>query len=168
MLCKEKGNFSNFFSFPRYLHYVFDLGNGANLIKGSSNKPLNDNQWHNVMISRDTNNLHTVKIDTKITTQSTAGARNLDLKSKYSYSCIIYIEGHYWIVNRINHVCKVQYNFVVLYETFYFTIIKMITRDYITLTWQFHLSSASAQVHTALNMWRSHENNNNKKKSRKL
>ncbi|KAM6138312.1 neurexin-1 isoform 21-T21 [Phoenicopterus ruber ruber] len=64
-----------------YLHYVFDLGNGANLIKGSSNKPLNDNQWHNVMISRDTNNLHTVKIDSKITTQSTAGARNLDLKS---------------------------------------------------------------------------------------
>ncbi|XP_064914869.1 neurexin-1 isoform X24 [Columba livia] len=64
-----------------YLHYVFDLGNGANLIKGSSNKPLNDNQWHNVMISRDTHNLHTVKIDTKITTQSTAGARNLDLKS---------------------------------------------------------------------------------------
>ncbi|KAM7118331.1 neurexin-1 isoform X16 [Ciconia boyciana] len=64
-----------------YLHYVFDLGNGANLIKGSSNKPLNDNQWHNVMISRDISNLHTVKIDTKITTQSTAGARNLDLKS---------------------------------------------------------------------------------------
>ncbi|XP_040207554.1 neurexin-1 isoform X18 [Rana temporaria] len=64
-----------------YLHYVFDLGNGANLIKGSSNKPLNDHQWHNVMISRDTSNLHTVKIDTKITTQSTAGARNLDLKS---------------------------------------------------------------------------------------
>lgn len=64
-----------------YLHYVFDLGNGANLIKGSSNKLLNDNQWHNVMISRDTSNLHTVKIDTKITTQITAGARNLDLKS---------------------------------------------------------------------------------------
>lgn len=74
--------------FSSYLHYVFDLGNGANLIKGSSNKPLNDNQWHNVMISRDTNNLHTVKIDTKITTQSTAGARNLDLKSKYSHSCV--------------------------------------------------------------------------------
>lgn len=134
LLCKEKGNFSNFFSFPRYLHYVFDLGNGANLIKGSSNKPLNDNQWHNVMISRDTNNLHTVKIDTKITTQSTAGARNLDLKSKYSYSCIIYSEGRYRIINRINHGCKVQYNFVILYETFYFTKIKMITRDYITLT----------------------------------
>lgn len=72
--------------FPRYLHYVFDLGNGANLIKGSSNKPLNDNQWHNVMISRDTSNLHTVKIDTKITTQITAGARNLDLKSKCTES----------------------------------------------------------------------------------
>ncbi|XP_047673418.1 neurexin 1a isoform X13 [Tachysurus fulvidraco] len=63
-----------------YLHYVSDLGNGAHLIKGNSNAPLNDNHWHNVMISRDTNNLHTVKIDTKITTQTTTGAKNLDLK----------------------------------------------------------------------------------------
>ncbi|KAM3863049.1 neurexin-1a-like [Diretmus argenteus] len=63
-----------------YLHYVSDLGNGAHLIKGNSNKPLNDNNWHNVIISRDTNNLHTVKIDTKITTQTTTGAKNLDLK----------------------------------------------------------------------------------------
>ncbi|XP_042592209.1 neurexin-1a-like isoform X9 [Cyprinus carpio] len=63
-----------------YLHYISDLGNGAYLIKGNSNKPLNDNQWHNVIISRDTNNLHTVKIDTKITTQTTVGAKNLDLK----------------------------------------------------------------------------------------
>uniref|UniRef100_A0A4W4FLV4 Neurexin 1 n=1 Tax=Electrophorus electricus TaxID=8005 RepID=A0A4W4FLV4_ELEEL len=63
-----------------YLHYVADLGNGAHLIKGNSNKPLNDNHWHNVMISRDTNNLHTVKIDTKVTTQTTMGAKNLDLK----------------------------------------------------------------------------------------
>ncbi|KAL7855532.1 hypothetical protein AOLI_G00191360 [Acnodon oligacanthus] len=63
-----------------YMHYVADLGNGAHLIKGNSNKPLNDNHWHNVMISRDSNNLHTVKIDTKVTTQTTVGARNLDLK----------------------------------------------------------------------------------------
>ncbi|KAM6956128.1 neurexin-1a isoform 7-T7 [Aplochiton taeniatus] len=63
-----------------YMHYVSDLGNGAHLIKGNSNRPLNDNHWHNVMISRDTNNLHTVKIDTKITTQTTTGAKNLDLK----------------------------------------------------------------------------------------
>ncbi|XP_037388548.1 neurexin-1a-like isoform X10 [Pygocentrus nattereri] len=63
-----------------YMHYVADLGNGAHLIKGNSNKPLNDNHWHNVMISRDSNNLHTVKIDTKVTTQTTLGARNLDLK----------------------------------------------------------------------------------------
>uniref|UniRef100_H3DGQ7 Neurexin 1b n=1 Tax=Tetraodon nigroviridis TaxID=99883 RepID=H3DGQ7_TETNG len=63
-----------------YLHYVSDLGNGAHLIKGNSNKPLNDNNWHNVIISRDTNNLHTVKIDTKVTTQTTTGAKNLDLK----------------------------------------------------------------------------------------
>ncbi|KAK3507113.1 hypothetical protein QTP70_007825 [Hemibagrus guttatus] len=31
----------------------------------------------------DTNNLHTVKIDTKVTTQTTVGARNLDLKSEF-------------------------------------------------------------------------------------
>lgn len=75
-----------------YMHYVSDLGNGAHLIKGNSNTPLNDNHWHNVMISRDTNNLHTVKIDTKITTQTTMGAKNLDLKGQcyitanYNYS----------------------------------------------------------------------------------
>ncbi|KAM7408913.1 hypothetical protein PAMA_002570 [Pampus argenteus] len=63
-----------------YLHYISDLGNGGHLIKGNSNKPLNDNHWHNVIISRDTNNLHTVKIDTKTTTQTTTGAKNLDLK----------------------------------------------------------------------------------------
>ncbi|XP_024916368.1 neurexin-1a isoform X18 [Cynoglossus semilaevis] len=66
-----------------YLHYVSDLGNGAHLIKGNSNKPLNDNHWHNVVISRDTNNLHTVKIDTKVTTQTTTGAKNLDLKGNF-------------------------------------------------------------------------------------
>ncbi|XP_067101212.1 LOW QUALITY PROTEIN: neurexin 1a [Osmerus mordax] len=63
-----------------YLHYISDLGNGAHLIKGNSNTPLNDNHWHNVLVSRDTNNLHTVKIDTKVTTQTTMGAKNLDLK----------------------------------------------------------------------------------------
>ena len=67
-------------SSPSYLHYISDLGNGAHLIKGNSNSPLNDNHWHNVHISRDTNNLHTVKIDTKVTTQTTMGAKNLDLK----------------------------------------------------------------------------------------
>lgn len=107
--------------FPRYLHYVFDLGNGANLIKGSSNKPLNDNQWHNVMISRDTSNLHTVKIDTKITTQITAGARNLDLKSKYTQNQssrhkplwsplmrkVLYLGGGGCICMRVCTFCKV-------------------------------------------------------------
>lgn len=68
------------FPFFSYLHYISDLGNGAHLIKGNSNSVLNDNHWHNVHISRDTNNLHTVKIDTKVTTQTTMGAKNLDLK----------------------------------------------------------------------------------------
>lgn len=64
----------------RYIHYVFDLGNGPSLMKGNSDKPLNDNQWHNVVVSRDTNNMHTLKIDSHTVTQHSNGARNLDLK----------------------------------------------------------------------------------------
>uniref|UniRef100_A0A8D3DE97 Neurexin-2-like n=1 Tax=Scophthalmus maximus TaxID=52904 RepID=A0A8D3DE97_SCOMX len=65
-----------------YIHYVFDLGNGPSLMKGNSDKPLNDNQWHNVVISRDSNNMHILKIDSRTVTQHTNGARNLDLKGE--------------------------------------------------------------------------------------
>lgn len=64
----------------RYVHYVFDLGNGPSLMKGNSDKPLNDNQWHNVVVSRDANNVHILKIDSRTVTQHSNGARNLDLK----------------------------------------------------------------------------------------
>ncbi|XP_051501559.1 neurexin-2-like isoform X3 [Myxocyprinus asiaticus] len=65
-----------------YVHYVFDLGNGPSLMKGNSDKPLNDNQWHNVVVSRDTNNVHMLKIDSRTVTQHSNGARNLDLKGE--------------------------------------------------------------------------------------
>lgn len=64
----------------RYIHYVFDLGNGPNVIKGNSDRPLNDNQWHNVVITRDNSNTHSLKVDTKVVTQVINGAKNLDLK----------------------------------------------------------------------------------------
>lgn len=51
-------------------------------MKGNSDKPLNDNQWHNVVISRDNNNVHVLKIDSRTVTQHTNGARNLDLKGE--------------------------------------------------------------------------------------
>ncbi|XP_026857294.2 neurexin 3a isoform X4 [Electrophorus electricus] len=63
-----------------YIHYVFDLGNGPNLIKGSSDRALHDNQWHNVVITRDNSNLHTLKVDAKAVSQVGNGAKNLDLK----------------------------------------------------------------------------------------
>ncbi|KAM8949060.1 neurexin 3 isoform 5-T5 [Lycaon pictus] len=63
-----------------YIHYVFDLGNGPNVIKGNSDRPLNDNQWHNVVITRDNSNTHSLKVDTKVVTQVINGAKNLDLK----------------------------------------------------------------------------------------
>ncbi|XP_062240216.1 neurexin 2b isoform X3 [Platichthys flesus] len=65
-----------------YVHYIFDLGNGPSLMKGNSDKPLNDNQWHNVVVSRDANNMHTLKIDSRTVTQHSNGARNLDLKGE--------------------------------------------------------------------------------------
>ncbi|XP_075700576.1 neurexin 3 isoform X20 [Rhinoderma darwinii] len=63
-----------------YIHYVFDLGNGQNVIKGNSDRPLNDNQWHHVVITRDNSNTHTLKVDAKAVTQVINGAKNLDLK----------------------------------------------------------------------------------------
>lgn len=53
-------------------------------MKGNSDKPLNDNQWHNVVISRDNNNVHILKIDSRTVTQHANGARNLDLKGSSS------------------------------------------------------------------------------------
>lgn len=61
---------------------MFDLGNGPSLMKGNSDKPLNDNQWHNVVISRDNSNVHVLKIDSRTVTQHANGARNLDLKGE--------------------------------------------------------------------------------------
>ncbi|XP_023808956.1 neurexin-3b isoform X6 [Oryzias latipes] len=63
-----------------FIHYVFDLGNGPSLLKGNSDSPLNDNQWHNVVITRDASNTHTLKVDSKSVNQNVNGAKNLDLK----------------------------------------------------------------------------------------
>ncbi|XP_032883469.1 neurexin 3 isoform X6 [Amblyraja radiata] len=70
-----------------YIHYVFDLGNGPNVIKGNSEKALSDNQWHNVVITRDNSNTHTLKVDASSVTQIINGAKNLDLKG------VLYIAG---------------------------------------------------------------------------
>lgn len=50
------------------------------MIKGRSDRALNDNQWHNVAITRDNSNTHTLKVDATTTSQSINGAKNLDLK----------------------------------------------------------------------------------------
>ncbi|CAB1339872.1 unnamed protein product, partial [Coregonus sp. 'balchen'] len=69
-----------FILFNSFVHYVFDLGNGPSLLKGNSESALNDNQWHNVVITRDATNTHTLKVDAKSVTQNVNGAKNLDLK----------------------------------------------------------------------------------------
>ncbi|XP_073461198.1 neurexin-2-beta isoform X15 [Aquarana catesbeiana] len=65
-----------------YIHYVFDLGNGPSLMKGNSERALNDNQWHSVSVSRDPGNAHTLRIDGRTVTQHSTGASNLDLKGE--------------------------------------------------------------------------------------
>ncbi|KAJ8270012.1 hypothetical protein GJAV_G00109310 [Gymnothorax javanicus] len=65
-----------------YIHYVFDLGNGPSLLKGNSDRALNDNQWHNVVITRDNGNTHMLKVDAKSVSQVVNGAKNLDLKGE--------------------------------------------------------------------------------------
>ncbi|XP_077313694.1 neurexin-2-like isoform X19 [Lithobates pipiens] len=65
-----------------YIHYVFDLGNGPSLMKGNSERALNDNQWHSVAVSRDPGNAHTLRIDGRTVTQHSTGASNLDLKGE--------------------------------------------------------------------------------------
>ncbi|XP_077143425.1 neurexin-2-beta isoform X14 [Ranitomeya variabilis] len=65
-----------------YIHYVFDLGNGPSLMKGNSERLLNDNQWHSVAVSRDPGNAHTLRIDGRTVTQHSTGASNLDLKGE--------------------------------------------------------------------------------------
>uniref|UniRef100_UPI00358FF25F neurexin-1-like n=1 Tax=Myxine glutinosa TaxID=7769 RepID=UPI00358FF25F len=65
-----------------HIRYVFDLGNGQNLLRDNCKKSLNDDQWHDVMISRDSSNMHTLRVDTKTVSQNVIGAKNLDLKSE--------------------------------------------------------------------------------------
>lgn len=82
-------------SLLRYIHYVFDLGNGPNVIKGNSDRPLNDNQWHHVVITRDNSNTHTLKVDAKSVTQVINGAKNLDLKGKRQLELVVQVIKNY-------------------------------------------------------------------------
>ncbi len=63
-------------------------------MKGNSDKPLNDNAWHNVVISRDNSNVHILKIDSRTVTQHANGARNLDLKGNlFEHLTVFFLEG---------------------------------------------------------------------------
>lgn len=83
-----------FLSLFSFIHYVFDLGNGPSLLKGNSDNPLNDNQWHNVVITRDASNTHTLKVDSKSVTQNVNGAKNLDLKGTTSENSSSGVPAH--------------------------------------------------------------------------
>lgn len=67
---------------PRYIHYVFDLGDGPSLMKGNSEQPLHDGRWHEVSVAREGGTLHGLRVDGRPVTQHGQGARNLDLKGE--------------------------------------------------------------------------------------
>lgn len=90
-------------------------------MKGNSDKPLNDNQWHNVVVSRDANNVHTLKIDSRTVTQHSNGARNLDLKGKW-----MVIKGQKE-KNKVVLVCPVTHSSLSLEQVKYIT--KMVIRE---------------------------------------
>lgn len=73
---------------PRYIHYVFDLGDGPSLMKGNSEQPLHDGRWHEVSVAREGGTLHGLRVDGRPVTQHGQGARGLDLKGEW--------EGHPW------------------------------------------------------------------------
>lgn len=89
---------------------MFDLGNGPNVIKGNSERPLNDNQWHNVVITRDNSNTHSLKVDTRVVTQVINGAKNLDLKGKLLLASVpleadLHVSLHYLILLYLLSCC---------------------------------------------------------------
>lgn len=88
-------NYRVVFVIYRYIYYVFDFGNGFNVIKGNSDRFLNDNQWYNVVIIRDNSNIYSLKVDIKVVIQVINGVKNLDLKGKfckevYFFQSIVY------------------------------------------------------------------------------
>lgn len=88
---------------------MFDLGNGPSLLKGNSDNPLNDNQWHNVVITRDASNTHSLKVDTKSVTQNVNGAKNLDLKgSAISSAPARRFRNLLGLKQRITELCKLS------------------------------------------------------------
>ncbi|KAI8515076.1 Neurexin-2 [Branchiostoma belcheri] len=64
-----------------YLQYAFNLGDGATMMKGKSDM-LNDNEWHEVKITRDENLNHRLTIDDLAVQKTTKGSKNLDLKGE--------------------------------------------------------------------------------------
>ena len=66
----------------RYIHYVFDLGDGPSLMKGNSEQPLHDGRWHEVALAREGGALHALRVDGRPVTQHGQGGRSLDLKGE--------------------------------------------------------------------------------------
>nr|XP_039259128.1 neurexin-3a-like isoform X5 [Styela clava] len=64
-----------------FIHYVYNLGNGAQIISTPDQQPINDNKWHSIRIVRDVSNTHTLSVDgTMVIHHGNDLRRNLDLK----------------------------------------------------------------------------------------
>ena len=64
------------------LRYIFNTGSGTSLVSSDTKKPLNDNQWHDVLVHRTSIERHLLKVDghaTPFTSSSQTSAVHFDL-----------------------------------------------------------------------------------------
>ncbi|OQV20654.1 Neurexin-1 [Hypsibius exemplaris] len=71
------------------LHFIFDLGNGPQILRSSQPRPLSDRKWHTVQINRPKRSEYTLSID-KTVYQTATPIRD---KSKLDLSGKLYLGG---------------------------------------------------------------------------
>ncbi|XP_070578761.1 neurexin-3-like isoform X4 [Ptychodera flava] len=63
-----------------YIHYVFNTGDKTSVMRANTVTRLNNNQWHEVTITRDNRDRQVLKVDDATTkTQPASGPRHIDL-----------------------------------------------------------------------------------------
>nr|CAB3264446.1 neurexin-3-like [Phallusia mammillata] len=81
------GNSGDFMAVEIYggkLMYIFNLGNGPQVLTVNGDLLVNDNSWHDIRIERSEDNIHTLTVDKQQVIQGgRVGNKNLDLGGKF-------------------------------------------------------------------------------------
>ncbi len=63
---KPEGDFMALELMNGQVHFTFDVGSGARVVKLKDNVVVNDNAWHKIMVSRPTLGKHLLRVDEKV------------------------------------------------------------------------------------------------------